>query len=52
MIISHIKKDDNNHWEFQSNEEHQAGVAKLASEFADSFGMSEWGKVLELNWIK
>ena len=48
MIISHIKKDDNNHWEFQSNEEHQAGVAKLASEFADSFGMSEWGKVLGL----
>ena len=30
MIISHIKKDDNNHWEFQSNEEHQAGVAELA----------------------
>ena len=48
MIISHIKKDDNNHWEFQSNEEHQAGVAKLASEFADSFGMGEWGKVLGL----
>ena len=48
MIISHIKKDDNNHWEFQSNEEHQAGVAKLASEFAGSFGMGEWGKVLGL----
>ena len=46
-IISHIK-NNGSEWEFQSNEEHQAGVAKLAAEFANHFGMSEYGRVLGL----
>lgn len=46
--ISHIFQDANGHWIIQSNEEHSANVAKLASLFAGSFGMSEWGKVLGL----
>ncbi len=46
-IISHIKGFPGN-WSIQSNEEHQQGVAELAAKFADSFGMSEWGRVLGL----
>lgn len=46
-IISHIKYNGIE-WEFQSNEEHQAGVANLAAEFASHFGMSEYGRVLGL----
>lgn len=47
MIISHIK-EHNSEWLFQSNEEHQRGVANLASKFAESFDMAEWGRVLGL----
>ena len=47
MIISHIKKN-NGKWLFQSNEEHQRGVAELASKFAESFDMAQWGRVLGL----
>ena len=47
-IISHIYQDKTGHWVIQSNENHSAGVAKLASQFAGEFGMSEWGKVLGL----
>lgn len=47
MIISHIKEHKGK-WIFQSNEEHQHGVAALASKFAESFGMAEWGRVLGL----
>lgn len=47
-IISHLYKDNDNHWHIQSNEDHCVGVAKLASEFADEFGMSSWGRVLGL----
>lgn len=45
QIISHIRPED---WAIQTNEAHQKGVARLASEFAAEFGMSEWGKVLGL----
>lgn len=46
-IISHIYKDTTDcRWVIQSNEEHSEGVAKLASRFADSFGMAQWGEVL------
>lgn len=48
MIISHLYKDSNDEWQFQSNEEHQKGVAQLAASFAETFGMAEWGKVLGL----
>ena len=45
--ISHIRKTDIG-WEIQSNDEHQNGVAELASRFASDFGMGEWGRVLGL----
>ena len=47
MFISHIKQDSDK-WSIQSNEDHQKGVANLASEFAGEFGMAEWGRVLGL----
>ena len=47
MIISHIK-EHNGKWLFQSNEDHQHGVADLAAKFAESFDMAEWGRVLGL----
>ena len=47
-IISHIYQDNEGHWVTQSNEDHSIGVARLASQFAGEFGMSEWGKVLGL----
>ena len=43
--ISHVRQLD---LAIQSNEEHQQGVAELASKFAGEFGMSEWGRVLGL----
>lgn len=45
IIISHIKQGS---WDKQSNEDHQKGVANLASKFAGEFGMAEWGRVLGL----
>lgn len=45
IIISHVRQIDGI---VQSNEEHQRGVAELASKFASEFGMSEWGRVLGL----
>lgn len=47
IVISHIKGSPGD-WYIQSNDVHQQGVAELASRFADSFGMGEWGKVLGL----
>ena len=45
--ISHIRKNNDGVIEaFQSNEEHSLGVAKLAMQFADEFGMGDWGYVL------
>ena len=44
-IISHIRPED---WAIQTNEAHQEGVARLASQFAAHFGMAEWGRVLGL----
>ena len=43
--ISHVRQLD---LAIQSNEEHQQGVAELASKFAGEFGMFEWGRVLGL----
>lgn len=48
MIISHIKQLDDGNWIFQTNDDHQNGVAQLASSFASEFGMGEWGRVLGL----
>lgn len=48
-IISHLYKDKSTGgWVIQSNEEHSFGVAVRASEFADEFGMSSYGKILGL----
>lgn len=44
-IISHIRSDN---WTIQTNDEHQEGVACLASEFANDFGMGEWGRIVGL----
>lgn len=46
--ISHIRKNKDNSFAIQSNEEHQYGVAKLASNFANEFGMAEWGRIIGL----
>lgn len=48
MIIAHLFKDDYDHWIMQTNEEHCAGVAEMASQFADEFGMASWGKAIGL----
>lgn len=47
-VISHLFKDDKDCWHIQSNEEHLKGVAKLAEDFANEFGMGSWGRVLGL----
>ena len=44
-IISHIRSDN---WVIQTNDVHQEGVASLASEFANDFGMGEWGRIVGL----
>jgi len=43
--ISHVRQPG---LETQSNEDHQQGVAELASKFAREFGMAEWGRVMGL----
>lgn len=43
--ISHIRPTD---WAIQTNEEHMKGVAQFASNFANEFGMAEWGRVMGL----
>lgn len=49
QIISHIKKNAAGEIEeFQSNEEHCKGVAELAEQFANEFGMGSWGRILGL----
>lgn len=49
QYISHIRKDaDGNIVAYQSNEDHSRGVAQLAKEFADTFGMGEFGYVMGL----
>lgn len=45
MIISHYRDKDTPP---QSNEEHQQGVAELASQFAAQFGMGQFGRILGL----
>lgn len=51
-FVSHLYRqpDDSGkeEWTFQSNEEHSAGVARLAEQFAGEFGMPTWGRVLGL----
>ena len=46
-IISHlyISKEDGQ-YVIQTNEEHQKGVATIASKFAKEFGLSYWGYTL------
>ena len=47
QLISHLHQDTiNGKWVIQTNEEHQRGVAEIASEFAAKFGYSSWGYAL------
>lgn len=47
QYVSHIRKDaDGNIVAYQSNEDHSRGVAQLAKEFADAFGMGDLGHVM------
>lgn len=49
LTISHLyKNSENGQWVIQTNEEHQQGVAELASAFARQFGLPTWGRVLGL----
>lgn len=45
IIISHVRPDD---FAVQTNEDHQSGVARLAGEFASTFGMKDYGVLLGL----
>ena len=42
-VISHLFQDDNGQWHIQTNENHSNGVAELASTFADSIHLKEFG---------
>lgn len=44
--ISHIRTYNEGKHEYQSNEEHSLGVAKLARQFACEFGMGDFGYVM------
>lgn len=46
QYISHIRRETNGELIFQSNEEHSLGVAKLAEQFANEFGMGDFGYVM------
>ena len=48
VFISHIRSDKSDNWTIQTNDEHQEGVASLAFEFANDFGMGEWGRIVGL----
>ena len=50
--ISHLYRDSYDCWHIQSNEDHLAGVAKLAESFASEFGMGNGGRVLGLFFEK
>ncbi|MGN0029098.1 MAG: CRISPR-associated helicase Cas3' [Marinilabiliaceae bacterium] len=45
VCISHYREGTG---DIQTNEEHSAGVANLAADFATDFGMREWGKAAGL----
>lgn len=46
VIISHIRKTEDNTITIQSNKEHSEGVADLAQKFASEFGMGDFGFVM------
>ena len=47
LIISHLYQDrESGRWVIQTNEEHQRGVAELASGFSGQFGLPKWGYAL------
>ena len=50
MIISHLKHKEleGTEWLFQSDSDHNKGVADLAELFASDFGFAKWGRVLGL----
>ena len=46
QFISHLKQLDNGKWVFQSNEEHEKGVAQLAEKFSSAIGCRCLGHIL------
>lgn len=47
QFISHLyQKERDGIWIIQSNDEHQKGVAELATSFAGQFGLPSWGHML------
>ena len=45
VVISHVRQSD---MEIQSNDNHQSGVAIVASKFAAAFGSGDCGKLMGL----
>ena len=45
-LISHIRREADGDVVFQGNEEHSRGVAELAKQFAEEFGMGDLGYVM------
>jgi len=49
QLISHLYQDkENGQWIIQTNNEHQRGVAEIATYFAGQFGLPSWGYALGL----
>lgn len=49
QVISHLKKHDIfSDLEIQTNQDHSEGVALLAEQFANEFGMGDYGRVMGL----
>ena len=50
ILYSHIVQPDESHpyWRCQTTDEHNEGVARLATAFADVFGFGDFGKVIGL----
>ena len=46
--ISHLKQSDRQEWIFQSNAEHEAGVARMAEQFASKIGGKNIGTIMGL----
>ena len=46
QYISHVRKDKENNFETQTNEDHSLSVALLAKHFADKFNFGDWAYLM------
>lgn len=47
QLISHLYQNkENGKWIIQTNDEHQRGVAEMATSFSGLFGLPSWGHTL------